>query len=305
MGGDAPEFFGRGGCTRFYPVGKMDCVLDFNGICNCEIGRFIIEGHNNDEESIENAIQYRWDGQVGRSSASNHFHDISVLGTRCVTGFRIGEPNSGVQCDTTSYNNIVLQGNYPNDKKWWKYGFYVGTDWFGNCLEHWFRDINVTHWDEGYHVSVTNFALDNANFGGNGTDVVAHTLSYFRMQGIRSELSNRFLVSGTGASSSSANFSISDVLFWTDSLAKDGQIIQFKQNGTLYLRNFVISPERKPNILVQPYKYCSLIMDGVTCSSTREEFTKNTNDRVVISAKGFITEYQNGQGFLSGVDYHS
>jgi len=297
------RFLGEGGSTRLYPVGKMDAVLDINGASNCEFANFRIEGRDNNE-AIQNAIYFYWDGMTGRASASCNFHDISVLGTRCVTGFRIGKQGSGVQVDTSAYRNITLYGGWnPGETNWWKCGLYVGTDVFANCLVHAFYDPSITHWGEGAHVSVTNFNLVGGNFGGNGIDLVAHTLSYFSVQGVRSEKSGRFLVSGTGYSNSSANFSLSDILFWPDSLASDGQVIQFAQNGTLAIRNFTIPPgPTSPVAMVNPGRSCSLIIDGITCTSSPDAFLSRTTDKVDVSIRGFVTERQDGKGFSSAID---
>lgn len=297
------NFRGEGGATRLYPVGRMDSVLDINGAACCEFANFRIEG-DCQNEAIQNAIYFYWDGVTPRSSERCNFHDISVLGTRCVTGFRVGKQGSNVQVDTSTYRNITLYGGWsPSEQTWWKCGFYVGTDVFANCLVHSFYDPSITHWGEGAHVSVTNFNLVGGNFGGNGIDLVAHTLSYFSVQGVRSEKSGRFLVSGTGYSNSSANFSLSDILFWPESLASDGQVIQFAQNGTLAIRNLTIPPgPTNPVALVSPGRSCALIIDGITCTSSPDAFLSRTTDKVDVSIRGFVTERTDGKGFASAID---
>ncbi len=90
----------------------MESVLDINGASNCEFANFRIEGDGKSEE-VQNAIYFYWD-KSGRTSAFCNFHDISILGTRCVTGFRIGKPGTSGQVDTSTYRNIPLYGNWSD-----------------------------------------------------------------------------------------------------------------------------------------------------------------------------------------------
>lgn len=295
------RFFGAGRSTRIYPVGKMESVLDLNGVAYSTFADFRIEGTNS--ETIENVIYFYWDQETAvRSSCGDIFKDILIHGTRCVTGFRIGKPGSLLQVDSSSYSNLIISGNWnTKEKTWYQNGFYVGSDVWGNNLVHTFNNISLTGFNKGFTVTPTNFSLTGGSLGQNGTDFNIGNLSYFSVNGVRSEQSQRFAEIMMGPSVP-GNWSFSDCIWESSELPKDNVVIRGQFNGCLRLNNIAFST--RPNlskIVVNSPNGAALILDGISSPTDLESLTEGSTPKLSVMARGYSKIDKNGGfgGFIS------
>lgn len=282
------RFLGAGKSTRIHPSGVMDSVLDLNGVAYSTFADFLIQG--TDTEKVQDCIYFYWDKATAvRSSCGNEFRNIQIQNTRCVTGFRIGQPGSTAQVDTSSYTNLVVTGNWhPGEATWYQHGFYVGSDAWGNNLVHTFNHICETHWAIGFKVTPTNFCLTGGSIGQNGTDFAVSNLSYFSVTGVRSEASQRLATFNLGTSAP-GNYSFNDVIFDTSGLAGDQVVIGGLFNGCLRVNNLAIGcGAANPRITMTSRAGASLLIQGLTSSATLESLLSGCSPKVDVVTSGYV-----------------
>jgi hypothetical protein len=292
---------GEGKSTKLYPSGKMDCVLDLNGVAASTFDDFLIEGTGQLGEEVGDAIYYYQDPPTAAAgSAGNAFSRIWLQDLRCRTGFRIGKPGSFYQVDTTTYRDIWMSGHWkPGEAEWYQNGFAVGPMAWGNNLLHHFYGCTSYGWGTGFNVATTNFSLHGGSLGNNGLDFRADLLSYFVVQGVRSESSRRLYAGGGGPANVTIAHSLNDIL-WTSS-NMDGPVISVNGwNGCLAVRNLDLNVIGKATVDVRPSRSLTLLLDGVKLrGQTLEGFLAGCSPLVDTVVRGFTSEKADGSGWES------
>lgn len=294
------KFSGAGKSTRIKPSGTLASVLDLNGVAFSSFEDFLIEGDTT--EQVQDAIAFTWDPTLAnRSSSGCVFRNLTIQSTRFATGFRIGKWGSADQVDTSSYDNVTINGYWtPAEKTWYQNAFLVGSGVYGNNLIHSFWHCSAVRCAIGFHVAATNFMLCGGSLGANGVDFQADTLSYFLVQGIRSENSGRLLVAGNGPTTNAANVSLTDLVWEAGGLAPDGAVVNWNgSNGTLALRNIYFGPGKGLHVAMAPWLGATLVLDGVTATADVEGFLAGCTARVDAVVSGMTTLKADGTGWGS------
>ncbi|WP_406699028.1 glycosyl hydrolase family 28-related protein [Singulisphaera sp. Ch08] len=282
------KFHGDGGSSQLYPVGKMTSVLDLNGVAYSTFNDFLIRGNGRDE-SIDDAILHYWDPATAyRSSTRNVFEKIIIQNTRCVTAIRIGKPKSGLQVDQGVYRDISIEGAWkPGETTWYQAGLYIGDGLFANNLIHSAYNLESSFWASGVTVDASNFSLFGGGLGRNGTDLNAHTLAYFSVQGLRSESSGRFFES-IGPSSHDALYNLSDIIWSADKIVDDGEFIRMRANGVLSLQNLQITNGgAKAKIAANPVLSSTIRLAGIVSPNTLDGFLSTLNAKATAIVEGY------------------
>lgn len=177
-------------------------------------------------------------------STRNTFYDMTIDG-HYGAGVRVGEINNADQCDHHHFENIEFIGRDNVGQV----GIYCGTDVYGNCLNHTFDDLMISHHDKGAVISAANAYLSNVFFDTNNVDLYINSTA-LSLQNVRSEDSKRFMDDG-GVVNAGANISIRDVLWNAQSIHADGHWIKSNIAGALTLDNV-----RVVNAAVRPVISC-------------------------------------------------
>ena len=205
------------------------------------------------QTETQNAL-YIHGGGTGLSNIK--ISDLMINGDY-VTGIRVGEPNSGVQCDHIYFDNITLFGSWvagdSNDIG--DCGIYLGSGRWANLLNLSVNRLNASghnthvHVDATSYVSLTNLGLDRSD-----TADILNACSNLVVQSARSEEAKRFLIS-SGTGTSIFMCTLSNIRFHAQEIASDGQWIKYYYAGGLTLNNIHAhnNPETvNPTVFVAP-----------------------------------------------------
>ncbi len=229
--------------AKFAASGNLASLVEFKNCTRCSLhgGWLSIP----DGATVTNALYAYHDTA---SSTRNAFYDLTIEGHYGV-GVRVGKLTDTAQCDHHYFDNIELIGRSDAGQ----IGVYVGTDSYGNCLNHAFNNMMISGNEKHVVVSATNAYMSNVFFDTADVDLDIRTTS-FSIQNVRSEDSKRFMDDG-GVVSAGANISVRDVLWNAQQIHSDGNWIKSNIAGVLTLDNVrVVNAAVRPVISCQPSK---------------------------------------------------
>jgi Pectate lyase superfamily protein len=221
--------------TFIQPSGTLASALDLNGVAYSSFENFSVGGDGT--EIVTSVIHSYWDpATAARSNTENTFRSIQV-GGRYVNGFEIGRTGDKNQVDNHSFFHCLVVGSWvPGEKTYWQSGFLLGSGAWANNLEHTFYKLTSTHNRYGVDCRSSQVAIYGADISNNEVDLKVTATGYFYASALRSEGSERLLVSG-GPASYVGNLTLQDVDWHGENINRDGFWISYNQGGTLLLNN--------------------------------------------------------------------
>jgi len=221
--------------TFIRPSGTLASALDLNGVAYSTFENFSVGGDGT--EIVTSVIHSYWDLTTAtRSNTQNTFRSIQI-GGRYVNGFEIGRAGDNNQVDNHSFFHCLAMGSWvPGEKTYWQTGFLLGSGVWANNLEHTFYKLTSTHNRYGVECQGSQVAIYGADISGNEVDLKIAATGYFYASAVRSEGSQRLLVSG-GPASYVGNLTLQDIDWHGENIHRDGFWIWYNQGGTLLLNN--------------------------------------------------------------------
>jgi hypothetical protein len=245
--------------TKFLATASSTCVASFNGIAHCQIGDFSVES-SGAAITVDIAVHYFWDNtalsptQAARSCANNTFGNILINDCRCVVGMQIGRDGDSNQVDSTSYGHLLLTGatgstlaevqaSMAADPTLWQSGLKVGSGVHGNNLLHHVDFLASLQWKYNLHMAASSFSVDmlQVQMAGEADIYFEAHKGPFHAKSVRSEGSNRFILSG-GGTSVAAEVTIEEARVVANNLNADGRWISYHLPGKLRLLNTALIP---------------------------------------------------------------
>ena len=284
--------------------GIFASVLDICGAAFSTFNGFSITGKGDRSESITHAIYYYWDAAISSFPASGcAFGMIQINTLRFVNGIKIGKEDSGVQVDVSNFNDINIQGYYPQslDVDHYKYGVYCGDGVFGNILANSFFGVGVTSCQYGARIDRTNAVYESFSFSDNVIDFHILAANYLKIGSGRCEGSTRILYS-EGVSNQS-NVEICDVLWTAPNLNADNKWIVWEGGGLLALRSVTVPYllGKVPTISTTSYLETGIILDGVWTGCSLAQLTAECNSNTDINTIAHCDQLSNGSLTLTGL----
>lgn len=292
------------GCpnTRIIPpTTTVPYVFHVNGADRSVFSTFRIEGGSSlgvNAETITDCILFEWDpATAARSSSTCRWENIVVRNTRCVTAFRVGAAGSTSQVDTSVYLNLILNGYWNGSQTdYYQNGMVVGSNIYGNNLDHQVFAYNAVSFRYGIASSATKMSLRGGEIGACGTGIYHNTLNAITYSDIRFELCGRLLETPNVTSEIASNTTLSNILFTTQSLNSDKRVIKYFFTGTLKLENVDIEPQTTgAKVYFSAYRQSRLILAGVECATPPIESAPGaadgfleTNDRVSVQCDAYF-----------------
>lgn len=293
--------------SRIIAAADMDSVLNLNGVAYSRFGGFEISGTA--EATVQRAIHLYWDpATAARSTTLNRFHDIDIHALRYVTGIELGRTDDGNQVDNTTLRDVSIVGNWEaGDENLWQHGLVVGDGKHANNLIHNAYGLHVDHHRYNVDVRASQLAWFGGHLGGpSEADIRFAGTSYLRVDGVRSENSQRLLITNGGAKWAS-NVTLNDITWRAEDIAPDGKFIRWSYGGVLRLNNIQINrPTVAPKVSIEAPAPALVLADGVTVTgdspaSAGDLFALGTNGRVV--ARGVTRT--DVAGIVTSVDDYS
>lgn len=242
---------------------NMTSVFDINGAAYSRFGGFTITGAASVQ--VDNAFYAYWDvAEAARSMTRNSYHDIQIRNLDYIVGMRIGKPGVGaVQVDNDEFRNIGIYGGWTTgDVTRWQQGLYLGTGTAGNNLLHHVYNASIASNRYNIYVDLTQIDLQGAGLGTGEVDVYLGIVGYSTLTGIRSEGSERFLLTG-GPSSASPMISISDIQWHAEHINADNKWIRILAAGSVVARNIsILSTTATPKIELGSGNPVRMSIDG-------------------------------------------
>lgn len=245
------DFGGQGSFTRFRLGGAgLTSMIELNGTASSTFHDFTFaDTLTPASHTTTYGLYLKWDNTTAnRSSTSNQFRNITMRNINFTSaGIKIGEQSSGNQVDNTSWHGVNVNG----DSRWHDAGgssgsavcWWVGDGTFGNNLAHSFTSCEAVRCNYGLYVDASQAQwLGGSIATTHGADIYANTTGYLLVDGIRSEVSARLLVTG-GPASFGAYVQLSNIK-WTAvsaNLASDKRLIDWKLGGSLVLTNVTVT----------------------------------------------------------------
>src|SRR3972149_328105 len=179
------RLIGNGAVIR--ATADMNGLLDLNGIADCRLEDFDLTTADN--VVVLDMARLRFDGTVQRSTARNIFRQIHI-GGRYVNGWRVGEPGSNLQCDTSLFEACSLSGGWtPGETALWQRGLIVGSGIVANNMLHTFSACTTYHHRVHYEIASCQYV--NLVHGCNGSyseiDILHNSPQPVNLDGYRSE----------------------------------------------------------------------------------------------------------------------
>ena len=243
---------GNGAVIR--ATADMNCLLDMNGIADCRLEDFDLMTAEN--VVVQDMARLRWDGTVARSTARNIFRQIHV-GGRYVNGWRVGEPGSNLQCDTTLFEGCSLSGGWtPGEATLWQRGLIVGSGVVANNMLHTFSACTTYH--HRVHYEITSCQYVNLVNGCNGSyseiDILHNSPQPVNLDGYRSENGACLLEANVGGATFPMRVSIRNSGFHPGSggatMGANRAVIRVNYGGYLELRNLTATPLPEGTVMV-------------------------------------------------------
>lgn len=285
--------YGDGNRTVFYVDGSsLEAAVDLNGTAYCSFENFAIRGSGTG--SVTRAMWLRWTG-VYRSSTRNNFRDITVFDLAYTrAGVEIGDAgHPGVQVDNTTWTNVVVEGRRDpgsGDAVNWQNGFLVGDGVFGNNLLHTFVGCKSHHHANGILASASNVTWLGGTLQSNDVDFYSGGTSVLTVKGLRSELSQRLLMTG-GPATYAATVSIDDIAFMPDYIpTADQGLIVWRVGGSLSIRELNIpSHNPAPKIIFDNPAPAVLHIDGMVSKQPLSSLISSTGaGGVRVNVAGYV-----------------
>lgn len=233
------EFEGSGD-VELRANSNMSSVLDINGACECSFGGFRVTGTPGVQ--VDNGIFNYWElASSLRSSTRNVFHDIEIRNLDYFTGMQIGKVGTGgAQVDNTEYRNLFMSGGWTTGNTTrWQNGLRLGNGTAGNNYLHHGYALNLIGNRHNLYVDNSGIDVRGAGFGGGEIDVFTGITGYISLNAIRSETSERFLVTG-GPTTAGLIISVTDLLWQANAMNADGEWIRLYTGGGLEGRSIAV-----------------------------------------------------------------
>lgn len=229
------KMHGDGDNSWIMPTKDVSAALDLNGCAYCTFEDFIVASDGT--AVATSVIQLRWDSATAaRSTTQNSFWNIRV-GGKFINGWEIGASGSSSQVDNSSFHHCYAVGLWTNgENTYWQNGYLVGGGTFGNNLIHSFYKISAVNVRYGVQVSASQAALYGGDLEGNEINMKINSTSYFYAGQIRSETSQRLLVTG-GPATYAQMITLQDIKFVANTLNADGFWIVSHLGGSIVLNN--------------------------------------------------------------------
>jgi hypothetical protein len=299
------RFYGDGlGLSVLAASAGVSAVLDLDGVAYSTFSDFSIRSADAaSEEGFGAGIYLHWDQSASaRSSTNNRFYNIEV-GGKFKIGFQIGAPGADNQVDQTQWIGCRVRGHWKHgETTWWQAGWRIGAGVWANNLIHSIYGFGATHLRYGIHLWASQVAVYGGSTGSNEIDFFFEGVtSYCLVSGIRSESSERLMVSG-GPATVNTNVSLEDIVWKvTTNIAEDKRAIVYKLPGTVVLRNVVITGASEKRLLPKLHfnagiKSLAVLVQGLTIGggqTLRDTF--ETLGAVSIDAKGLSQGVDGGR----------
>lgn len=245
------HLIGNGSTLR--ATADMDCLLDLNGIADSSIEG--IDLTTADNVTVQDMVRYRWDGQVARSTVNNRFSGVCI-GGRYVNGWRIGEPDSSVQCDTTLFTGCRTAGGWSaGETELWQRGLIVGAGVHANNMLHTFLACATYQHRVHYEIAASRYVTIGAGCNGSTSaiDVLTNAARPIALDGYRSENGAVLLKADAGHATYPMLVSIRDCGFHptADTMGAGGAVIEVNYGGVLRITNLAASPLPADTVLVR------------------------------------------------------
>jgi hypothetical protein len=211
---------------------------------------------------------------------------------------RIGKPGIGLQCDTSTYSNLVFTGTVggwsSGETVYWQNGIYVGDNVFSNNLVHTFKHLLINGWRNGMTIAATNISMRGGSFGHNGTDFAAGTLGYFEVRGFRSENSDQLFADNIGVTSAVSNFTISDFTWLNYGVPANNNVIDITSaNGYFCFHNgYIFSGSSGARVNATTTVSSCLRFNGMTVNSPQDTFFAGVGNGITILSEGYTYSTQ-------------
>jgi hypothetical protein len=194
--------------------------------------------------------------RVARSSSENTFTLIEATGRWIEAGLCAGNQDNGgigLQIDNTRWNDCRTSGGwFPGSstaRTHWKNGLNLGDGNSGNCVIHKVNGGSYLLCQSGINVNNTDAWIAGAVMQSNGVpsddttgDITINGVThYFHVDGVRSELSARFIGFATASTGANAHGHVSNVDFAINGghiFSTVGNVIIWNLPGTFILENF-------------------------------------------------------------------
>lgn len=237
------HLYGDGEETEIVVSGNLPIALDIDGSYFGTFENFTVTGATANDIAT-NAISIEWNKATAlRSTTGNTLRSIRVRDLKYVAAFSVATnaANVGNQNDNTSYYSCSAYGKWTSgEATYWQKGFAVGNGSYSNIIEHNFYGCTTSGHFNNYAINaVTGFGVYGGSVGSGSTDFNMSISSSATIQGVRSEVSQRFVT--TGVSSADSCLTLSNITFANGAQAADGQIIQWGYGGALIIDNLYIA----------------------------------------------------------------
>lgn len=239
--------------TQIVTSSTLDSMLDINRMAYGEISGFRLSNISG-SNIVDKMINYYWDGVGGtRSVTQNIFKDIYIDG-RFRVGMKIGKDGTGVQCDNTLYERVIINGAFHNNQSSttiYQVGVECGDNVFANNLLHNFVNLTIVGCKTGFYCNNAGYVtLSQASFSLNEMDFNIESVTSFSMNNFRSENAGSFLKAVTGGATFGNKITITNSGFtspqsalslWASGTSNpNNYIMQLSQGGTYIVDNFNI-----------------------------------------------------------------
>jgi hypothetical protein len=243
------RFHGEGGSSSIVPDGEMDSVLDINGAAWCEWSRFRIDGEY--KARATDVVSLEWNPDVAsRSTSQCRFQLVDVMRFASFDyGFNVGGKSAGRQVDCSYLEHCTVLGDRPpgSGKPDFKAAFRFGGGVHGNNLSH--ALVHPITGDTLYGIEGRGslpLTITGGSIGHHEADFLWQSSGPLSVIGVRSEASQRLLVSGGGGGWDSI-ITFRDHVFMGGNLHPDGRLIAIVCGGRLKLDGLQL-PGVRPGI---------------------------------------------------------
>ncbi len=244
--------------TKIVASADMSQVFELDGFALGEMSNMMISGDST--HTITRGVFYHWDNTTSASgSFSSKFENVYVEGNtlNCDIGWAVGTDNT-LEVDRTTWINCTAAGGQASastggtwsDAKW-QYGWKLGSDAQGNCLDLNLIGCTSHHWQNGVGVTGTTLNVIGGEYMHNAVDFyhTAASSGYLNVVGERSEWSERLYDSVFN--SNAAQVSFTGIRWPVNHSATDNYFIRFKHGGSLNI-NTLIAINSLTNVTATP-----------------------------------------------------